>query len=376
MRMRHKLFDTAFSLALILVLWLVLPSALGCTSLPKAERTIRRSSLPVSLKWTFDAGAPIRNPPVLTERLVLVNTEALIIGVDPKTGKTMWNAQARISDFIVPFRWHDNVLVFGSDVGVNVNVLNIATGEKMWSRSWQHIFDGQISSVAVDGRRVYVARGRSAPIRAYGLEDGKHLWESEYFSSVPTNLAPRDNKLYVFSGDYWLHVLDAETGLVKNFLKGEFTGEFKVFAEDNVYQTYRNKTECKKVETGQLCWQIIGRYRFFTPIGNRVYASSDGSAFGGTPTLIAIDKETGELAWQKKLDTESISYVTRIGNVGYVMLHNGAIFGFDLSSGAEVGRIETSPNSVSWNLFGEGLDTNGEMLFATFGDNKLFAFAK
>lgn len=373
MRIRPALSDTASSLMLILGLSLLLASASACTSFPRVQRTIARSSLPLTLKWDYDAGAPIRRQPGVVGNLVLIKTDTLIIALDAQTGKKVWEASARTDDLPPdPFRWHSEVLAFTSDFRINVNAVSLRNGKLIWSQSWENVFDGQISEIALDDKAVYVARGRPTKIRAHRLEDGTVIWNSESLDASAWKLSVKDNQLLVFNGAD-LHILDTETGIVTKNVKRKFVADlsqYTVVAESDVYQSNYGTTLARSVDTGEVRWQVMGTLRFFTVIDNLVYASSEQGNF------VAIDKVNGRVSWRQRFEPESVSYAVRIGNVGYVMLHNGVILGFDLDAGTEVGRIETNTSLVSPFLYGQGLDTNGEMLFATFGDNKLFAFAK
>lgn len=124
----------------------------------------------------------------------------------------------------------------------------------------------------------------------------------------------------------------------------------------------------KDVDTGNRVWQFNKRPNFFNVIGDRVYVSSDCCA------LHALEFSTGQLLWERPLPLLTGSEVVTVGDTGFVMLVDGSILAFDTASGADRGKLETTPHSVGMNVPDRGLGTDGTSLYATFGQNKVFAF--
>jgi outer membrane protein assembly factor BamB len=263
-----------------------------------------------------------------------------------------------------------------------MEAINLRTGESLWTRSavgdGAGIFATTIRALKVDQSNVYIETGREPVISAFNLQNGTLRWKFEAPPSTGfVSLQGQNGKLYVFvSSD--LYILDAPTGQVEKHIVGQFgDGGAPIVSGQNVYLSYLGGLTAKDAQTGKLRWQFepsctsasINALRP-TIIGNRVYAGSS------CRMLYALDSSSGRLLWQKALSADSVPNLVAIGPVAYVMLRDGTLDAFDLNTGADAGKLETTPPSVANGLFTEGLATDGNSLFVTFGDRQLFAFGE
>lgn len=335
------------------------------------ERMIEQSTLPLPYKWSYTAATKIHGHPVAVAGLILLRTDDSVIALKTETGERSWIVPAPAFASLSPdIAIQGNVLLVVSDRGSKVLAFDVRDGTVLWS---QEPFGslGKISTVATDNQRTYVGLVRAGvPIRAYDLQSGEPIWDNDLLVPSGYSVAAMEinnNELYAVVGND-LFILDSRTGTLKKTITGFYQGN-NIQLVNHVALTWFNSTLLvKDVESGNRIWQFNKRPHFFNVIGDRVYVSSNCCA------LHALQLSTGQLLWERPLPLLTGSEVVTIGNTGYVMMEDGSILAFDTESGADRGKLETTPHSVGINVPDRGLGTDGTSLYATFGDNKVFAF--
>lgn len=352
-------------LALIFILlWLT-----GLAACQQTERTFVSSTTGLGLKWNFIAPKHIRTPPLYLKNRVAIGTDSEMEGIESGSGIIVWNVPGVLAGEMSasPNR---ETLAFASNGSDDPMTVDAETGFVLWRRN------GSVASLAVDSERVYVGRNRSdaEPVDAFRVEDGRGVWEAA--KGVPQHagahyLFAQEDGLFSFISNN-LYVFDKESGQVirshDHFLPGDSPRVDDVkMVENQVYMWYKSNLRVKDVNAGRVIWDADVTPWVYDIIGPRVIV-------GSSNMLTALDNATGEILWQKALASKPISDPVATGETGYMILDNASIIAFDLETGEDRGIIETSPALVNPEGFSKGLATDGKVLFATFGDNSLFAF--
>ncbi|MFM8471250.1 MAG: PQQ-binding-like beta-propeller repeat protein [Limisphaerales bacterium] len=205
---------------------------------------------------------------------------------------------------------------------------------------------GYSSVAVVDGRVITMGDGPDgARVLAFSVKDGSALWQSEVIGKPGGNYpgtrctpTVSDGRVYALGqfGDFVC--VDAKTGktLWTKSLQKDFGGGFAGW----------NYTESPLVE---------GKKVVLTPGGKR-------------GTMVALDKQTGELIWQSKDWTESAAYSSIVpwdfgGRHQYVQFTESSVAGIDAENGALLwraarkGATATIPTPV----------LSGDLVFVTSG---------
>lgn len=207
-----------------------------------AERSLGRS---VEAHWALDAGP-----------VYCIPEEKKYFGLDGETLETLWEWQDEKEDFtfdegrlcreqpgrditihelpslkvearvpatIIPAdgahaHVGDLYCHFGFTAGGR-SAVDLKTGEVAW-RDEEPIGYGLIS---FDDKRGYSQRDG---VGAYDLRSGKQIWNRTFGDYPTSRVRPEGGRVYVATGDRFVHVLDAETGetLVSHQLKFKLTG--------------------------------------------------------------------------------------------------------------------------------------------------------
>ncbi|TAH51168.1 MAG: hypothetical protein EYC68_11560 [Chloroflexota bacterium] len=336
-------------------------------------RNVEGNSSALSFRWAYRNLAKIRSQPILAKDLILARTEEELIAVNAITGKEVWKYSA--GSIVIPDNMilvQDNLVLVRGNPNSALDVLNLQDGTFQW-RLPNAPLDGMIGGAAIDNEKVYVSRGRSGYVWAYSLNGGKSIWQSPQLESSFVNMVSRPDGLYLFN-TLDLIVLDSETGQVKKYLKNKFEGRQPILSDDLVIQQFQKMLIARELESGKTRWSYPrntqGAIGYFGVVNGKVYASDSCCE------IIALNLTDGNLLWRKQFDSSIDSTVVAIQDLGYVLLQNGSIRAFDLETGGNAGVISTAPPTTSGYHLDKGLVTDATALYATFGNNTLFAFAK
>lgn len=334
-------------------------------------RKIEGNSSSLAFRWAYSDLAKIRGQPIYAKDMILVRTEERLIAVNAITGKEIWNYGAgsiAIPDNMILVQ--DNLVLVRGNPNSSLDALNLQDGTFQW-RLPSAPLDGMIGEATIDDGRVYVSRGRSGYVWAYNLDDGRPIWQSPQLESSFVSMASRPDGLYLFN-TLDLIVLDKDTGQVKKYLKDKFGGRQPIISHNLVIQQFQNMLIARELESGETRWSYPrntqGAIGYFEVVNGKVYASDSCCE------IIALNLADGNLLWRKQFDSSIYSGVVGIQELGYVLLQNGSIRAFDLATGGDTGVILTAPHTTSGYYLDKGLTIGANNLYATFGDNSLFAF--
>lgn len=332
-------------------------------------RSVSGSTIALEEKWDFAAPTQSIYLPLTTGDLVLIRALNSVVAIDADTGTNRWNyisGSRNIPDSLL-FVNKDSV-IFRPNNDWTMYAVGRDDGKLKWQLE-RAFSDGQITGAAVDDTRVYVFSGRQGFVWAYNLKDGTLAWRSQSLHTGFYNITPRGDKLILFNNGT-MFVLDSDTGYLSTMRENTFQGGSPWIFDDQVYQAFRNKLVVRNINTGATEWDLNKEPLYLTVIGDRVYFSSRDKS------LSAVNRNSGQLLWEKYLDAAPVSAVTNIDDKGYLMLANGVIVELDMETGNEIGRVVTTPASTSPYYSDKGLATDGTMLYATFGDSTILAFGK
>lgn len=363
--------ELALVIILIIVYGILHAASFKLMEILPGERQIEKSTLPLTYKWSYTVPTQIRDHPLIVAGLVILRTDDSVIALKSETGEQVWMVPA--PSFLGPFpviAIQGNTILVASDRDSKVKSINGQNGSVLWEQEPDGLL-GHTRVVATDNQRVYVGLNRAdLPIKAYHLQSGAQIWVNDpqipwgYSAAV---LKVNENEVYALIGGD-LYILDAETGTLKKSIPQFDQGSDVQFVNQVALTWFNSTLLVKDVKTGNRVWQFNKRPNFFNVIGDRVYVSSDCCA------LHALEFSTGQLVWERPLPLLTASEVVTVGDIGYVMLKDGSILAFDAATGADRGKLETMPRSVGINVPDRGLGTDGTSLYATFGQNKVFAF--
>lgn len=329
--------------------------------------------MPIEAAWSFVTPAPIRTRPISTDTHVVLRTANAVTAVDANAGTQIWSYPASsnaIPDSLIKVQ--GDRVVFASDLGKTINAVKLTDGTLLWQVT-RGFFEGGIDILAVDESRMYAKSGRSGYIWAYSLKDGTLSWQSPQLNSSFVSIQPRGNELYLLNS-LSLIVLDSKTGQIKRELANKFEGADPTIVDDVVLQQLNGNLLARDLGTGAIRWQfprpLNGYLGYYNVIENAIYATVECCS------VVALEKRTGQLLWQKKFDAEIVSPVAVLKGNGYIMLADGSIKVFQLLDGANSGQAETARTHVSPFYGDKGFSTNSTSLYATFGDNTLLAFER
>lgn len=366
MRQREYLLPSMASRLFLLAICLFV---IGCT---QSERDIVESSSELKVKWIFRSPERIRSVPYFIRDHVVIRTNSQMVGVDSKTGSQVWKvASGSPARILMVGNPQTGIMAYAADNNWVLNVINVQDGSLLWSTRPSPPV-GLIFAIALNDESVYTGLNRdSPPVRAYTLSNGQALWSSD--STLQRGFATHflfeeNKKLFVFVGGD-LFVIDKDNGKVQRTIESFLDGGDKVnLIEGHVYFQYNHRLRAKDVETGRLLWEANLSPDYYSVLGERVYVGS------GCCVLSAFDTKNGIMIWQRSLDASPVSSPVAIENMGYMILANASIIAFDLETGQDRGKISTSPAAINPEGLSKGLATDGTFLYATFGDNTLFAF--
>jgi outer membrane protein assembly factor BamB len=280
---------------------------------------------PFRRAWSHDAGSLLEFPPVVAGGIATVGTNAgRAMGLDVHTGRERWNVALRgrvaSSPAIVPRPpgGGDPLALFTTLRG-DLIALDLATGAERWRfsagatiESSPLVADGSAYIGTLDGRVLRVDLSTRAPV-----------WEARAGGQVKASLA--------LSGP--------------NVVVGDYAGKVTAFARRD----------------GKVVWQTSSPGPVITGSG-RFYAGpavAYGRVYIGNVNgyVIALDADTGAIAWTRALGNFIYSSAAVAGETVYVGSYDGGLYALDAVTGEvkwrfEAGeRISGSPSVIGPNVY-------------------------
>lgn len=323
------------------------------------------TTFPLNLKWTYNAGETLVNPPVIANNTAYIykNMAKELLAIDATTGLLKWRytGTAFQALFSTPAIAGGVVYVTGIDTadnGATVTTMLFAFDANTGSLKWKYntTKDQSVAlpscGVAVFNNVVYFTAGTT--VYAVNAATGTLKWTYTTTTApqygFTTNCAISNGVVYV--GDYngnsngKVYALDAATGAVKWIYTIPEVGKFirtEIFVTNGViyFGTYGNGTWIGSLyaldaNTGAVKWKNTGH------IDVEMLGVADGIVYAGVNNggwgFQAFDANTGALKWS----------TLSCGDIG---ISNGLVFTGSASldvRDAKTGDLKWSYNIPVW----------------------------
>jgi outer membrane protein assembly factor BamB len=175
-------------------------------------------------KWHVDAPVSVVGDKVLVASAYLDKEqvgERALICLDAKTGDIVWRAALKLNPWGGPSVHGDTVVVSGSTIGYDFNVLKGAKGFiaaynlKDGSPKWHKDITGGVLACAALSDNSAVVTATDGKVRAFDLTSGNRQWI--YDAKAPLFAPVAISKDVVYAGDLRgvIHAIDLKSGLEK-----------------------------------------------------------------------------------------------------------------------------------------------------------------
>lgn len=223
-------------------------------------------------------------------RLFVVTTRGLARALDPATGATLWAAPVQENHTLtLPVAAGGKLYAIASSLGASLTALDQATGAPVFAARTL----GPNGGLAADGEQVYVADDCDG-VRAFDGAAGARRWSAEAgcanVAEAPYSVV-HDGRLYTADGRIWATATGTELGRYSSTQPPAFAGMLGLFLE------------------------------------------ADGA-------LVARDALTGLERWRQAGDGRLAGPPLIVGGTVYIASTPGALFAFDLQTGAQLAREE------------------------------------
>ena len=232
-----------------------------------------------------------------------------------------------------------------------------------------------------DGKRIYAASA-DGDVHALDPETGKRIWRTELKVELTAGPGVGDGSVAVMAADGFLVVLDADTGAERwrTDIDGESLALPLIEGNLIVIQTIDNRLRAVSALDGKPKWTIEQSTPALTLRGSASPLTVDGNIVAGFDNgrLVAIDAETGDVAWESMLspptgrsDLERLADVdgqlAAVGQDIYAAGYQGTLASVAAESGQVLWQQEISTFvgvAADWtNLY--TADENGEIIAMT-----------
>ncbi len=344
------------------------------------------SNFPLALKWQHNLDSISVLSPRAWGDVLIVRANSLFrnqfYALDMRSGNGLWERDVAL--FLGAWLSEQDKLIVG--VGQSIQVLNIHTGELLWSAP---SFD-QVSSVTYGEGRIFVQVSRST-FRAYDLETGQMLWQSSVENQSTIHYDARHQSLIAIPlthpGNYsWLdpisgRLLRTEENKVP---ARSFPGTWPIVENGRIYEgalvidAATGTPLCIHPESGgDLVPGANGDYDL-PLIGDMLYISTELN-------LVAFDTVACQPRWQYQPrgtfgrgQPKVVSNPAVLNGVVYAIFSDATVRAVDQQSGQEIGYWQANAVKYSFtdNSAIPGVAVSNNTLIASFGNGQIYAFGR
>jgi outer membrane protein assembly factor BamB len=362
----------------------------SCASESKAiteEVSVEGSEgFPLRSLWTYQAEGDLTLPLLHTQGLLISRYDIrgtlrdIYIAVGADTGNLIWQYE---TDGSVGGVEHlvgvvaDQLILAGNQ---RVEAIELKSGRRSWVSSGYN----RVGAIATSDDTVFAASFNA--VTALDAATGETKWRNTSMPGYSFQVLYDAQADRVVVTPETFYVLDAHTGRILSATENK--GEWTPADCFRGLQIYEGRLYCETIvfdgATGELVTlteiHTDDRY-WFPPI---VSGTLSMRTLAGT--VAAVDIETMGLKWEyqptarpRNKPAEVISKAVILGDYGYAIADDATLRAFDVATGKEVGWWQ-APYVADWRtglqvyVIIPALVSDGQRLYATFGDQTLYAF--
>jgi outer membrane protein assembly factor BamB len=328
--------------------------------------------------WSFYTDDPITSTPSQDGHNIYLRTSSSVLALDALSGKQIWRvdspAEAPLS--MLPYIVDEYLVV--SEKGSGIVVINKESGTVIWKSAEidiipTHSANAEIQSIMSSNNILYVARF-SWYLTAYNLQTGKVVWKQNIPSHTSLYLASNIDTVFLGAGNQ-LIAYDSQTGLTSwtTDINGYIGPVLLDVDQNTLFVTNENAPSLIAINliNKQILWEkyldSIDSYEFGCLIkhGDVLYIAAE--------ELLALSSIDGEIVWQTS-KTGRLECPIVMNNQLFVRNTNTSLYGFDLDSGKELGRLTIQTNTPMKHEPNRGPIASGNLIIIPITDNKLNAY--
>lgn len=341
------------------------------------------------LRWKFQTSEPFSSSPTTDGVTVYASTgDRRVVALDAATGTLRWQAETTGPVDAAPVPAGDLVYVGLRDK--RVLALDRATG----ALRWDYATDNPIIAAGVVSQGVLYQGSGDGKLYALDAATGALLWSFDAGSWIAAPPTVLEDQVIVTGRDGWIHFLDRATGQERFlFHTGGALFSAPAVSRDRVYVT----TEARRL-------YAVDIHQRSTPLDRQIYwlrvnlwiwqmapqpeppkgfvwgarlpgrtsssaALAHGLAYVGSEAnkLLALDQETGKVAWELALPASVLGNPTVTEDALYVGSDDGRLYAVDPRTGQQRWWFQTGGK-----IRGTPAVANG-LLYFTSEDGVLYA---
>ncbi|MBI3241981.1 MAG: PQQ-binding-like beta-propeller repeat protein [Chloroflexi bacterium] len=297
--------------------------------------------------WSFTAGDRIVSSPALSGDLIFFGSDdSILYALNRISGEARWRFSLDSPVAAAPAVSADGIVYAGSTGGRFVAV-EAATGNELWSIETRF---GFAASPVVGEQLVFVADD-GGEVRALNRRSGEMVWEWRNVApSIVGSPLLLGNRLLVPDYDGMLHIIEADTGQVRQTLKlGADVSASPTWDGERIYLTTQDSEIFALQPTAEaaslllnLLWEkeLNDVNEFNAPSADPVYADGKLYALLHEGDLVAIEMETQKSNRLLQLGetVDGPAPVVHGGNL-YLVTDKGKVVAFDLNTRQAIWQV-------------------------------------
>ena len=298
--------------------------------------------------WKFQAHGEIVASPVLDGKNLMTGSyDSTFYNVDAISGKVNWTFKSGGQIGSTACIWRDKVMFFSSDG--KLYCLDKTNGSVIWmfktfsgalpdrKYDWPDYYQ---SSPITDTNTVFFGAG-DGRVYAVNALDGNLKWSYQTGDVVHTRPAIENDKIVIGSFDGTMYCLNKESGTLiwqfkttghRYFPRGEINGDPVIHHNKVLFGARDYNLYALDLNGGYCHWLKTFSYGWALPV-----TANDSIVYVGTSDdrmLLALNEETGVVAWRTNLGFNNFAGIMHNKRYGYTGTLNGKLFCIDLTNGA------------------------------------------
>lgn len=286
--------------------------------------------------WHFETGGNIISSPAVLDGVVYVGSvDGNLYALDEATGTEKWRYKSKSASVATESSQRNavasspvflnNVIYFGNNSGELI-ALDSVTGESQWTFN----ADGPVEEgPAIDSGRIYFSTRKI--VYALSLDKGSAIWthEKKHDNAWVSSPVVSNGIVFIRSGfGGEIFALDASSGdeiwRMETELEGFIFPTAPAVADGVLYSGLPDRFFALDSRTGEMIWKTD------TPFNgpqSSPLVTEDTIYYGsGSGNVCALDRETGDLLWQKQIANTIVSAPVLKDGALYICTDAGALY--------------------------------------------------